>query len=615
MNTVKTNNTNGLIIKFDYDPKIVDIIKTFPQRKYEPYTKEWVVPITHLNFIKEKLKDFNFTFPESVNVPQDEEVKEVERCYWVEDGEVMIEFPYDPQILNIVKGFNGRRYLPGLKRWAFPLHYLEDLEPQLIELGFKSKIKQRTKMLAPNISIDEIKANYEKEIKPNLKLQLKSYQEQTLFEALQLDAYGLFLQQRIGKTPVALAYILYRRKFNNAGKTLLLCENSLLFNLANEIEKWTNLSYIIVKGSKPQRIKRLNEHKDVYLINYDALRILKDELKIIKFDISIADESQNFKNPKSQKTKIGIELSKNIKYKLILTGTPITRAPENIFMQMKFLNPNYLQFKHYFDFLSCFCTFDNYGGISGYKNLDDLQKRIEKYSKRLLRTDVRNDLPEKIYEKRVIEMTKEMIRQYSEMQETLSLEINEMERVTAAILLTKMLRLAQITSGHFLNESNPKLNELEEILEESNGDKVVIWCKYRESINLISRRLQEKGIKYYQIHGDVDTEERFNRMTKFNQDDSKAIIIQIQTGKVGLDLSSASIVVFFENDWDYGLRSQAEDRTQTVHKEKIDNVIHIDLIVSNDRFGETIDERILDIIQKKKSFSDYLIDDIKSLLK
>lgn len=608
-------------IVFDYNYKIVQTIQRFPKRNFDRGTKEWIVPSCYAEEVVRQLLPFGFEVEGIPVVPQ-ESFEETLKCKYLiseEKSEITLSFPYDVSLVEAIKSVPGREWDSKNQQWKIPLTFFNILnEKVLTPYNFSTEGKNlvlETELTNEKIydekEYETIKNNFLEKVKPILKMELKSFQEHALVLSLMHSAYGLFLQQRVGKTPVALAYVVYRRLFNGSKKSLFICENSLLYQFENEVKKWTNLKPLIVTGSKAKRAKLLLEDADIYLVNYHTLDMLKDELIQAQFDIIIADESQNFKNGKAKRTKAGIDIAKNAAYKIILTGTPITRAPEDFFYQFKFLNPNYLGFKSYWLFLERYCHFDHFKNITGYKNLPELQKNAGKYSIRYTRKDVRNDLPEKVYETRIVQMTAEQKRQYKQMNEDLILEISEIENVTAPVILTKLLRLTQITSGHFLEQENPKLNELMSIItdSENSDDKITVWCRFRESIDLIENALIDKNIKYHMINGDVLPEERFKIIQDFNFDDSKVIVVQIQTAKVGTDLSGSSICVFFENDWNYGNRVQAEDRNQTVHKDMTKNVLYIDLVASESEvLDDSIDSIIIEALQKKQEYSDILVD-------
>lgn len=608
MNKIRICNGN-LYISFSFNKEIVTILQQLPERRFDRYTKEWIVPEKYFSSLFSKLEKYNFIV-EGKSFEKQEKIIVASKEFKIKDSEIIITFPYDKDIVNFCRTLPCRSFNQKTKAWHVPKIYYKEIKPQLLAYGFKEVGKEAKKQ--EKKSLQEIENNYKNKIKKQMKLSLRDYQEEALYHSLTLDSYGLFLQQRVGKTPTAIAYILYRMFFFDCKKTLFICENTLLFHFLDEFKEWTDLNCVVIIGNKKKRLELLKENYDVYIVNYDSLRILTKELIVCDFDIIIADESQNFKNGKSQKTKAGIKIGENAKHKLILTGTPITKAPEDFYYQFAFLDKSYLGFKYFFHFLERYCIRNKWKAIIGYKNLDELQKNTSKYSYRLTRKQVRNDLPDKIYEQRYITPTIELKKQYKQMQEDLILEIENEENVKASILLVKMLRLAQITSGHFLQGKNPKLKETINIIENTE-EKVTIWCKFRDSISLIENELEKKGYEVFCIHGDIKAEQRNKNIDMFNRSKKQSIIIiQISTGKVGIDLSNSSAVIFYENDYNFGNRVQAEDRNQTIHKDMKTNVIYYDLIMKMKK--KSIDEYTLEIINKKQKFSDILVDNIKELL-
>jgi len=420
--------------------------------------------------------------------------------------------------------------------------------------------------------------------------------------------YGLFLDMGLGKTQVAVNFvdIVKKNEIENL-KCLIVAPKTILENWAEEIEINSNLNYIILEGSRKRRIGKLKEQKDFYIINYEGLAVLKEQ-DLSYFDIVILDESSKIKNPSAQRTREVLRQFKDVKYKYALSGTPISQNIIDIYSQMKFLNPDFLGHKSFYSFRNRYIIYGGYGNyeIIGYKDLDVLKKKIRKHSIRLTKKECLKWLPSKIYEKRSIVMQGKMKEQYQEMEKNLILEISQDKTITAPIILTKLLRLQQITSGQFLDNSsqNLKLQELKGLIEDNRGNnnKFVIWVRFVDSLKLIREMLYDMKIKYSELWGEI--KDRQEQINNFNTGDNEVMVGQIQTGGLGINLQAGNIVVYYENNFSLQDRLQSEDRSHRIGIKK--SVTYLDLV-----YKDTIDEKIIYAVKNKKEISDYIIEEYK----
>ena len=319
------------------------------------------------------------------------------------------------------------------------------------------------------------------------------------------------------------------------------------------------------------------------------------------------DESTTIKNPGAIRTKTIIDLGRNTKYKRILTGSPVTKSPLDLYTQCKFLNEDLLGFSSYYSFQNRYaCMVDRWFGgrkvsiVKSYQRLDELSKIIEQFSYRVLKEDCL-DLPDKIYIKREIELTKEQVKLYQSMK-LVAMAALSGKVVKAPHVLTQLMRLHQITCGHVMTESgeivdieNNRLDELMEILEEVEG-KVIIWSHYTHDIRKISAALKKtygenSVVEYY---GKTESETRQESIEKFQDPRSpvRFFVGNPQTGGYGITLTAASTVIYYSNGYDLEKRLQSEDRAHRIGQKK--SVTYIDLIAE-----KTVDEKIVKALRKK----------------
>ena len=319
------------------------------------------------------------------------------------------------------------------------------------------------------------------------------------------------------------------------------------------------------------------------------------------------DESTSIKTPTAKRTKSIMDLSVHAKYKRILTGSPVTKSPLDLYSQCKFLDDQLLGFQSYYSFRQRYAHMvsRNFGGrqvqiVASYKRLGELSDSLKKFSYRVLKEDCL-DLPEKIYIKRTIELTDEQKKKYDTMKQAALAEFNG-KITTAPHVLTQMMRLHQITCGHLrlddgeiINLKNNRLNELMDVLEEVEG-KAIIWANYIHDIETIVKEIQKKHgpdsvVQYY---GAIEAEQRQRNIQSFQDPKSpvRFFIGNPQTGGYGITLTAANTVIYYSNGYDLEKRLQSEDRAHRIGQKK--SVTYIDISAE-----KTVDEKIVKALRKK----------------
>jgi len=318
------------------------------------------------------------------------------------------------------------------------------------------------------------------------------------------------------------------------------------------------------------------------------------------------DESTTIKNPKAIRTKNIINLSESAKYRRIMTGSPVTKNPLDLFSQCEFLDPNHLDFTSYYAFRNRYAEMKtlHISGrsiqvVSHFKNLNELSDRLQTFSYRVLKEDCL-DLPSKIYMRREIELSKEQKKLYEQMRKEALATLNG-KTVTTMTALTQLMRLHQITCGHFSaddgtiqNIKNNRLSELMNIIEEIEG-KAIIWAHYQHDVQTIVNEIEKKHgpgsvVHYY---GKTLPEQREKAIKNFKTNDECRFFVGTpQTGGYGLTLVAANTVVYYSNGYDLEKRMQSEDRAHRIGQDK--SVTYIDIIAE-----ETVDNKIVKSLRKK----------------
>lgn len=372
----------------------------------------------------------------------------------------------------------------------------------------------------------------------------------------------------------------------------------------------------------PNHTKKQLEHLDVALKDDDNLKILIMNVEAFSTDKGVefakkfmrkrkvfmaVDESTTIKNRSAKRTKNIVNAGGLAKYRRIATGSPITKTPMDLYSQCDFLDPHLLGFGSFFSFQARYCKMwrrsvgtHSFNQVVGYQNLEELTANLDRFSYRILKKDCL-DLPEKIYIKRLVELTPEQRRVYDQLK-TIALAVLEQGVVTAANALTQILRLQQVCSGFLKTddgkmESLPsnKLSELMEALEEVDG-KVIIWANYTHDIESIARAIKKEygdnSVRTY--YGDTKAEDRQQIVTDFQDPKNplRFFVGQPRTGGYGLTLTEAKTVIYYSNSYDLEVRLQSEDRAHRIGQKN--NVTYIDIVTEG-----TVDEKILSALRSK----------------
>ena len=315
----------------------------------------------------------------------------------------------------------------------------------------------------------------------------------------------------------------------------------------------------------------------------------------------IIDESTSIKNRTARRTKNICKLGQFVKYKRILTGSPVTKSPLDLFTQCAFLDWKLLGYESFFTYRSRYAVMHtmDLGGRQVmfpkyYTNLDELESKLKSFSYRVRKKDCL-DLPDKMYVQRYIDLNDEQRSTYQTLKRLAIAKVND-EEVSYQNKLTEVLKLHQITNGFIKTDDgqiynfkkNPKLNELMSVLEETE-DKCIIWANYINNIHMIKNKLSEAYGKdsVVSIYGEDSVQVRNNAVESFQHDDGCRFLVgNPVVGGYGLTLTAARYVIYFSNSYNLEVRQQSEDRAHRYGQTS--QVTYIDLIAT-----DTIDEMVL----------------------
>lgn len=468
------------------------------------------------------------------------------------------------------------------------------------------------------------------------------------------DAYlALFIDMGGGKTKMTIDFIRYKNhKHNQIFKTLVIAPNIALVNWKREFYKHSELGdYVeILQGTAKKRRQKLNDPtKKIFIINYEGLKVLHEELLDAEFVIVVCDEVQKIKVQKNTRSKIAIQLGAKAKCRYILSGTPILNSPLDIFSEYLFLDggktfgTNFWAFKNrYFEdryvletnklkheMAKAYEAGDT-KTASGLKVrirkreegqfpiwepkpgiIEILHNKIRKIASVRKKIDCLPYLPPKVFQQFDVELTKEQRKAYNDL-EKYYITFMDKDPVTASNALTRDLRFCQIVSGFLRNEKgddilfsvNPKLDALKELLEELAPEhKVIIWAVFRSNIEMLVNELQEYNPVY--IYGGI--KDKQTPQDVFNNDPKCRVFIGNPTScGIAINLIAADYTIRYSYNYSLEDWLQSAERNHRAGSEVHEKITYIDLAAIN-----TLDNKIIASIKNKENIADSVISGFK----
>jgi SNF2 family DNA or RNA helicase len=392
-------------------------------------------------------------------------------------------------------------------------------------------------------------------------------------------------------------------------------EQELPAHMPDHVEYVDTLWQATINQKQQKELDKLfkpGEDLHVLIMNVEAFSTKKGVEFAAKFlrchrTMMAIDESTTIKNPDAKRTRHICSLGEYAAYKRILTGSPVTKSPLDLYKQCEFLKKELLGHTSYYTFRTRYAKMKtaNFGGRSvqivvGYQHLAELSDKLKPFSYRVLKDDCL-DLPKKTFMKRTVQLTPEQTKLYKQMK-TLALAQMDGKIMTTATVLTQLMRLQQITCGHFNADDGTtkevksnRLPELMDVLEEIEG-KVVIWAHWQKDVYRIIQEVSKKfgENSFVDYFGPTPMADRQKNIEKFQDPLSpvRFFIGTTQTGGYGITLTAASTMVYYSNGYDLEKRQQSEARIDRIGQEK--PMTYIDIMCE-----DTVDERIVKALKKK----------------
>lgn len=460
-----------------------------------------------------------------------------------------------------------------------------------------------------------------------------AHQAKIIEETRDRRYWGLFMEQGTGKTHVTIATFVHLYRNGLINGVLILAPNGVHDNwIRNEIpihcplHNPDDMLTATWHSNKSQRTwdwcaNSPDMHKLVVLAaNIEAVRVPRFRESIGEFIqkrkfLLIVDESTVIKNPKADQTKAVIKLAEYATYKRILTGTPITQSPLDLWAQCRTLSPDAIPYPSFTAFKHEFAVEQilNFGHrafrkVVGYQNQDRLAAYLAKFTTRILKKDCL-DLPDKLYQIRYVELTDEQKRVYRDLMKQ-SLAMIDPGMVTVTTAITMILRLQQVTLGYvpsddgtILKIPHRRIQALGTLLDEMQG-KAIIFVRFLEDISQIRQLLSDRGLtvsQWVEYSGSTTQEQRHRAVTRFQEDESCRFFVATNAASRGLTLTAATNVVYYSQGYSLETRLQSEDRAHRIGQDR--NVLYTDFIAQG-----TVDERIIMALREKKELADCVLD-------
>ena len=388
-------------------------------------------------------------------------------------------------------------------------------------------------------------------------------------------------------------------------KALIVCPASLIINWGYEIEKHTELSYTLVAGTRQQKILSMESDTKIYVISYDSVSDYKDFIKKIGIQVLVMDEVHFIKTPGAKRTFALVNIGKAIKYKIGMSGTLISNSYRDMYAPSKVVNPLLFGTSHK-AFEDKYCILNRWNAVIGYRNKEELSQKLKSISIAYTLEDVAKSLPPEVEIIKTYQVSPVIKKHIKKFKEEFAIEI-EGNTLTASNTLVRALRLQQLYSGLVKTEEDTyiyiddtKINLLFDLIGDIKG-KVIIWCKFVESIRRIMERAKKAKFSAVSYYGEHKAD-----YLDYNKNNCKLWVGQIQTG-IGYSLPSAKYSIFYETDYSRVNHIQAKGRNRRISGSEVGNCFYIYL-----QGQGSLEKVIFNTLKTKDFTANEIIDFIRS---
>ncbi len=439
---------------------------------------------------------------------------------------------------------------------------------------------------------------------------LYPYQQQGMRHLAFTERALLADEMGLGKTVQAIAACELLRQLHGIQRVLVISPASLKAEWEEQIEKFTNLDSLIIQGPRAARLKQYRQQSFFYLCNYEQIMVDADEIQsLLAPDVIILDEAQRIKNWQTKTANAVKQL--NSRYAFVLTGTPLENRIDEIYSIVQFLDPHL--FGSLFRFNRDFYALDEKGQACGYKNLDELHRRLRPVMLRRRKEEVEGDLPGRTINNYFVSMTQEQALRYDEyntrvarlmaMAQRRPLRKEEWEKLQKWLACMRML----CDTPYILDQEctdSPKLDELEKIITDlldEGGHKIIIFSEWTRMLDLVCGLANKLEIDYALHTGKVHQSKRRQEIHRFKDDPDCLLFLSSDSGSTGLNLQNADIVINLDLPWNPAKLEQRIARAWRKHQTRPVQVIN--LICEH-----SIEHRMLHLLDQKQNLAQNVID-------
>ncbi|MBL3529299.1 MAG: DEAD/DEAH box helicase [gamma proteobacterium endosymbiont of Lamellibrachia anaximandri] len=482
-------------------------------------------------------------------------------------------------------------------RWSHELNtWLDTLDRHAQQI--RSRQHFETEVAAGNANLDLVKHP------------LYPYQQEGMLHLAFTGRALLADEMGLGKTVQAIAACELLRRTSGIRRVLVISPASLKGEWEDQIDKFTSLPSSIIQGTRAKRLRQYEDPAFFSLASYEQMRSDVEEINTtLAPDVIILDEAQRIKNWQT-KTAISIKRLKS-PYAFVLTGTPIENRIDEIYSIVQFLDPHI--FGPLFRFNRDFYKLDEKGRAIGYKNLDQLHKKLQPIMLRRRKEKVEGQLPGRTINTYFVPMHKEQVLRYGEYESRVArlaaiakkrpLKKEEMEQLQLNLACMRML----CDTPYILDQDcriSPKLKELGNILQEimADGDhKIIIFSEWERMLQLVREQAEEMGLGHAVHTGKIPQPKRRDEIRRFKDDPKCRLFLSTDSGSVGLNLQVADVVINLDMPWNPAKLEQRIARAWRKHQKRPVQVINL---VSEG----SIEHRMLSLLEQKRSLAEGVVD-------
>lgn len=563
----------------------------------------------HFNDIIKRDPD-SFVDPEFYKLVQSSQ-EENNLVIKITDEGIVLTMPFNPEYLGVIKSVEGWEFRKGPPRIIYPFtratvtSIASQFEIHAWDLWQGAVIDPRFTALIPDPTAG----------RPEILSKTTPWQHQkrAFWRAYDRAGFMLALDMGVGKSLIAISLAVNW----DCRKILIVCPKAVVKVWPKQFETHAAPGYnpiiltldgperVIEKAKQVQALCRAGEHRPVVVVvNYDIVyrQPLRDVILKAKFDLVIADESHKFKSPGGVISKFMAHLGRHVPRRLALTGTPMPQTPFDVYAQMRFVEPK-LFGTNYAEFTAQYASsFDDYGKPRGYKNLAQLNGRFYQFAERVKSSDVL-DLPPTLHIEHYFDLTPKAAALYRDLESRFEAEW-ESGSVNINNVLTQILRLQQITGGHIKNDETAALERIDnsksELLKElltdlPENEPVVIFCRFKADMDAVQQICEELDRETCELSG------RDNELAFWQEGRAPVLIVQIQSGGAGVDLTRACHCFYYSVGYSLSDYEQSLKRTDRPRQTRPVRYYHL---LANG----TIDIKIQKALAQRKKVVDMVLD-------